>query len=57
MLRPGEEPLKYRPASYLPPVLEDQHDLPFVKTHKDLLLHLMFKQSADNFLKRRYGVS
>jgi pyruvate/oxaloacetate carboxyltransferase len=57
VLRPGEEPLKYRPASYLPPVLEDSHDLPFVKTHKDLLLHLMFKQSADTFLKRRYGVS
>jgi pyruvate/oxaloacetate carboxyltransferase len=57
VLQSGEEPLKYRAASYLPPVLEDKYDLPFVKTHKDLLLHLLFKQSADTFLKQRYGVS
>lgn len=53
----GEEILKYRPASYLMPILEDEHALPFVRTHKDLLLHLMFKQPADNFLKKRYGVN
>jgi pyruvate/oxaloacetate carboxyltransferase len=57
VLQSGEEPLKYRAASYLPPVLEDEYNLPFVKTHKDLLLHLLFKQSADTFLKQRYGVS
>lgn len=53
----GEQPLKYRPASYLHPVLEEEYDLPYVKTHKDLLLHLLFKQSADTFLKQRYGMS
>lgn len=57
VLTANEEPLKYRPAAYLKPVLEDEYDLPFVKTHKDLLLHLLFKQSADTFLKKRYGVS
>ncbi len=57
VLRPGEEPLRYRPSSYLKPVLEDEYDLPFVKTHKDLLLHLLFKQQADNFLKKRYGIN
>ena len=31
---------KYRPASYLMPALEDKVDLPYVKTNKDLLLHL-----------------
>jgi pyruvate/oxaloacetate carboxyltransferase len=56
VLGPGEEPLKYRVASYLQPVMEDEYNFPFVKTHKDLLLHLLFKQSADNFLKKRYGV-
>lgn len=57
VLRSGEEPLKYRAASYLQPVLEDEYNLPFVKTHKDLLLHLLFKQSANNFLKKRYGMN
>lgn len=57
ILGEGEEPLKYRPASYLKPILEDEHSLPFVRTHKDLLLHLMFKQAADNFLKQRYGIN
>jgi len=50
----GEEPLRYRPASYLSPVMEDTYDLPFIKTHRDLLLHLMLKQPADEFLKRKY---
>lgn len=52
-----EEPLKYRAASYLAPVLEDEYNEPFIKTHKDLLLHLLFKDSADTFLKKRYGIS
>jgi len=52
-----EEPLKYRAASYLHPVLEDPYDLPFVKTHKDLLLYLLFKQSAETFLKHKYGLN
>ncbi len=51
----NEEPLKYRAASYLQPVLEDSYDLPFVKTHKDLLLYLLFSSSAEKFLKKRYG--
>jgi pyruvate/oxaloacetate carboxyltransferase len=53
----GQAPQHYRPASYLSPVLEDKYNLPFVKTHKDLLLHLMLKQPADEFLKRKYGVT
>lgn len=56
-LEPGEKPLTYRPASYLHPILEDNHDYPFVKTHRDLLLHLMLKQPADDFLRRKYGES
>ncbi len=48
-----EEPLKYRPASYLSPLLEDTYDLPFVKTYKDLLLHLLLGQAADAFLQAR----
>lgn len=57
VLEPGEKPLKYRPASYLTPVLEDTYDIPWIKTHRDLLLHLMLKQSADTFLKRKYGIA
>ena len=57
VLVPGEEPLRYRPASYLAPILEDEYHLPFVKTHRDLLLHLMLKQPADAFLKRKYGLA
>jgi len=56
VLGPNEIPLRYRPASYLMPVLEDTYDLPFVKSHRDLLLHLMLKQPADEFLKRKYGL-
>lgn len=44
--------IKYRPASYLLPVLEDPCTLPFVQSHKDRLLHHMFGQSADEFLKK-----
>jgi oxaloacetate decarboxylase (Na+ extruding) subunit alpha len=54
VLGPGEEPLRYRPASYLHPVLEDSYDLPFVRSRRDLLLHLMLKQNADEFLARKY---
>lgn len=53
----NEQPLKYRAASYLTPVMEDEYDLPFVKTHKDLLLYLLFKQSAETFLRKKYGLS
>jgi len=56
VLGPGESLLRYRPASYLMPILEDEYDLPFIKTYRDLLLHLMLKQPADEFLKRKYGI-
>lgn len=54
----GEDvrPLAYRAAAYLMPVLEDPCDLPFVRTHKDRLLHHMLGQAADAFLRRKYGV-
>jgi pyruvate/oxaloacetate carboxyltransferase len=55
ILGPDEGRLTYRPASYLSPVLEDTYDLDFVRTHRDLLLHLMLKQPADDFLKRKYA--
>ena len=45
---------KYRPASYLMPALEDKVDLPYVKTNKDLLLHLVFGAAADEFLQIKY---
>ena len=54
VLGENEEPLRYRAASYLPPVLEDRVELPFVRTHKDLLLHFLFKEAADAFLEKRY---
>ncbi len=59
VLGSGEEPMRYRPASYLHPVLEDIAigDLPFIRTQRDLLLHLMLKQPADEFLSRKYGLS
>jgi pyruvate/oxaloacetate carboxyltransferase len=57
VLGSGEEPLQYRAAAYLLPILEDRHELPFVRTRKDLLLHLLFKQAADTFLRRRYNVN
>ena len=53
VLAPTDKLIKYRPAAYLDPVLEDSCRLPFVKTHKDLLLHLGFGQAADGFLKAR----
>jgi pyruvate/oxaloacetate carboxyltransferase len=54
VLDPSETIFKYRPATYLTPVLEDCIGLPFVKNHKDLLLHLSFDQAADGFLKEKY---
>jgi pyruvate/oxaloacetate carboxyltransferase len=57
VLGEGEEPLKYRAASYLMPILEDPLDLPYVRTHKDRLLHHMLGNAADDFLKKKYGVS
>jgi pyruvate carboxylase subunit B len=56
VLGEGEEPLRYRAASYLHPVLEDPCDLPFVRTHKERLLHEMLGAAADEFLKKRYGL-
>lgn len=56
VLGPDEARYTYRPASYLNPVLEDTYDLAFVRTHRDLLLHLMLRQPADGFLKRKYGL-
>ena len=44
---------KYRPASYLLPVLEDTERPDFVKDEKDYLLHLMLGPSADQFLQKR----
>jgi pyruvate/oxaloacetate carboxyltransferase len=54
VLAPDEPVLTYRPASYLHPILENHHDQSYVRTHRDLLLHLMLKQPADTFLKRKY---
>lgn len=56
VLGEAEEPLRYRPASYLMPVLEEPVRLPFVRTHKDLLLHFLFREAADTFLKNRYAL-
>ena len=53
-----DEPrVKYRPASYLPPVLEEPINLPFVHSHKDVLLHLMLGKAADDFLIQRDGTA
>lgn len=57
VLGSSEKPKKYRAASYLPPVMEDPYDLPFVKTHQDLLLYLLFGQSAEKFLKTKYSLN
>ena len=50
-----DEPLVYRPAAYLMPILEDDDPLPFVHTQKERLLHHMLGQPADDFLKSRYA--
>lgn len=53
VLGADEPPLKYRAASYLMPVLEDRFEADFIHSQKDLMLHLMFGQAADDFLKKR----
>ncbi|MBI9048985.1 MAG: hypothetical protein JEZ00_06190 [Anaerolineaceae bacterium] len=53
VLAEGEEPMKYRVASYLHPILEDEIDLPFIHDQKDLLLHHLLGQNADQFLEAR----
>lgn len=53
VLQSDEPPQKYRPASYLKPVLEDPHDFPFIHSHKDRLLYLLFGQAAESFLRTR----
>jgi len=53
ILGADEPPLKYRAASYLMPVLEDTPDLPFIHSRKDLLLHHLFGQAGDDFLRKR----
>ena len=52
-LAEGEEPMKYRVASYLHPILEDEVDLPFIHNQKDLLLHHLLGTNADKFLEER----
>ena len=44
---------KYRPASYLMPGMEDPDEAPFIKSHKDLLLHKVFGAAADEFLQMK----
>jgi hypothetical protein len=39
----------------LKPVLEDSHRLFFIRTHRDLLLHLMLNKTAEQFLKQKYA--
>ena len=54
ILAGGGDIVKYRPASYLMPVLEDDYSsFPFIHDRKDLLLHLLFNPAADEFLKLR----
>jgi pyruvate/oxaloacetate carboxyltransferase len=57
ILKETDKTLVYRAASYLQPVLEDTYDLPFVKSHQDLLLYLLFKQSAETFLKKKHKLN
>ena len=45
--------LKYRPAFYLEPALEENYSQPFIRSRKDLLLHLLFGKNADDFLLKR----
>ena len=57
VLGENEEPLRYRAASYLHPMLEDPCDLPYVRTNKDRLLHHLLGNSADEFLQKKYSVA
>jgi oxaloacetate decarboxylase alpha subunit len=54
VLGADEPPLKYRPASYLMPALEDDQLPHYVHTQKERLLHHMLGQPADDFLQRRH---
>jgi pyruvate/oxaloacetate carboxyltransferase len=53
VLEEGAELMKYRVASYLHPILEDEVDLPFIHNQKDLLLHHLLGTNADQFLEAR----
>jgi pyruvate/oxaloacetate carboxyltransferase len=57
VLGEGEEPLRYRAASYLHPLLEDPCNLPYVRTNKDRLLHHMLGNAADEFLQKKYSAA
>ena len=46
--------LQNRPAYYLDPVMGKPVDLPYVKTEKDVLLHHMLGQAADDYLARHH---
>lgn len=46
--------LVHRPAHYLQPVMNKAVDLPYVKTSKDVLLHHMLGQAADEYLARHH---
>jgi hypothetical protein len=46
---------KYRPASYLLPVLEDAKTPDFVDNQQDMLLHLLLGVNADAYLKKEKG--
>lgn len=45
---------KYRPASYLLPVLEDAETPDFVHNEQDMLLHLLLGISADEYLMKSH---
>jgi pyruvate/oxaloacetate carboxyltransferase len=57
VLKAGDVVRTYRAASYLEPVMEKEYKLPFVKTHKDLLLYLLFGQSGETFLQKKYATA
>lgn len=57
VLRKDEKTLEFRPAAYLKPVLENACPPEYCKTHREFLLHLLLKQSADEFLKKRHGTA
>ncbi len=57
VLGSDEERLKYRPAFYIKPALEDCYPQPFIRSRKDLLLHLLFGKNAEDFLIKHCPVS
>jgi len=54
VIRSDDDIRKFRPASYLSPVLENPCFEPHVRSLKDRLLYLMFGPSADKFLREKY---